>query len=486
MSGPTPRSGLSLYANLLDSDVDVTSEVISKGPISFKSSQTSSEPKKPFIDPAALRFQPTKRPHLAQKSKPKSSITKTNTLESRGLGNITSQVTLSTSISNPTKIVKTSLADWTNDRDEDAYYGTEKRQRGGRRKKKKNKENVPIQDWDDIYDPNRPNNFEEYQNSDEKLREVREWKDRLYAHREAKRSVDRSDSEDEDSQVRNGNMYAPPINYSFAPPPIDNPPPMPNITSQNTPTVPTPPSNVSEEANPLPEISSSSITRAPVSYSVPSDIPDGLKPDVELEETDIHDSEKEVLSNNEDTPKSRRPGQKKFAERLMSKYGWSKGKGLGAEESGIINPLQVKLEKRKKKSDAEGGGFRDAGNRGKIIGGKKSTAIVKDQDSSKFGPISEVILLNSMVDEMDLNEEVENGRDGGLIQEIGDECSEKYGRVERVYIHRTGATALVFVKFTSQLSALRAVNALEGRIFNGKTITAQFFDATKFESGIYE
>lgn len=157
----------------------------------------------------------------------------------------------------------------------------------------------------------------------------------------------------------------------------------------------------------------------------------------------------------EDAPKSRRPGQKKFAERLMSKYGWSKGKGLGAEESGIINPLQVKLEKRKKKSDAEGGGFRDAGNRGKIIGGKQGTTQAKDQETGKFGSISEVILLNGMVDEADLNEEVERGGGGDLIQEIGDECSEKYGRVERVYIHRTGAIALVFVKFTSQLSALR-------------------------------
>ena len=60
----------------------------------------------------------------------------------------------------------------------------------------------------------------------------------------------------------------------------------------------------------------------------------------------------------------------------------------------------------------------------------------------------------------------------------------------------------VFVKFTSQLSALRvgsmllevnfalsniaqAVNALEGRIFNGNTITAKFFDSEKFASGIY-
>ncbi|EPQ63059.1 hypothetical protein BGT96224_47B [Blumeria graminis f. sp. tritici 96224] len=72
------------------------------------------------------------------------------------------------------------------------------------------------------------------------------------------------------------------------------------------------------------------------------------------------------------------------------------------------------------------------------------------------------------------------------MQEIGDECADKYGRVERVYIHRSDATAKVFVKFTSQLSALRAVNALEGRIFNGNTIAAQFYDAECFEAGDFQ
>jgi len=31
----------------------------------------------------------------------------------------------------------------------------------------------------------------------------------------------------------------------------------------------------------------------------------------------------------------------------------------------------------------------------------------------------------------------------------------------------------------------QAVNALEGRIFNGNTITARFFDIEKFENGVY-
>jgi len=171
----------------------------------------------------------------------------------------------------------------------------------------------------------------------------------------------------------------------------------------------------------------------------------------------------------------------------MSKYGWSKGKGLGAEESGIINPLRVQIEKRKKKSDAEGGGFRDPGGRGKIVGGKKKVDKEKEEAVGKFGAMSDVVVLRGMVDGMDLDAEVQgDGVEGGIMQEIGEECGEKYGRVERVYIHRAGEEPTVFVKFTAELSALRAVNALEGRIFNGNTISALFYDTEKFEKGIYE
>lgn len=118
----------------------------------------------------------------------------------------------------------------------------------------------------------------------------------------------------------------------------------------------------------------------------------------------------------------------------MSKYGWSKGSGLGADGSGMITPLQVKLDKRKKKSDAEGGGFRDAGGRGTIIGGKK---IVKEETTGIFGAMSEVIVLRGMVDNMDLDEEVEGSGDGGLMQEIGDECGEKVWVIPATaYIHQ--------------------------------------------------
>lgn len=188
-----------------------------------------------------------------------------------------------------------------------------------------------------------------------------------------------------------------------------------------------------------------------------------------------------------DTSRSSRPGQKGFAQRLMSKYGWTAGSGLGADSSGIVNPLQVKVEKRRKRPDAEGGGYADPANRARIIGGKTAAA-AKDSPSSgsaednagKFGAMSEVIVLQNMLENMpSLQEEVEDG----LGQEIGEECGDKYGRVERLHIDVAGRQ--VFIKFTDQVSALRAVNALEGRVFNGNAIAARFWDTERFEKGEY-
>lgn len=126
-------------------------------------------------------------------------------------------------------------------------------------------------------------------------------------------------------------------------------------------------------------------------------------------------------------PRSKRPGQAGFAERLMSKFGWTKGSGLGADESGIVAPLRVQVEKRRKRPDAEGGGFAERGGRGRIVGGKKKKRADGDEGAEEdegFGRMSEVVVLRGMLEGMDdLRGEIE----GGLGQEIGEECGEKVG-----------------------------------------------------------
>jgi splicing factor 45 len=194
--------------------------------------------------------------------------------------------------------------------------------------------------------------------------------------------------------------------------------------------------------------------------------------------------------DNTDAPRSNRPGQKGFAQRLMAKYGWTKGTGLGASASGITSALRVQVEKRRRRPDAEGGGFAERGGRGRIIAPKAGRPPSQSQSQSqsqsefagqqdqeggggrggggrggggrgggrseegggddKFGKVSAVVVLHNMLENMpDLEAEVE----AGLGQEIGEECGEQYGRVERVLIDVEGRR--VFIKFVDPVSALR-------------------------------
>ncbi|KAF5646469.1 DNA-damage repair [Fusarium tjaetaba] len=473
---PPPQGGLSLYENLLDpNDTPSASATISSAPVLYSQTEDTSAEiavKKP-IDPA-LRFQPIRRPQVKQAT-PKLAFPKP---------------AVSKQAVNPAPPApvqpKTTLADWAATEEDEWMYGMgEKRQRGGRKKKKKRQQEEFETNWDDIYDPTRPTNVEEYLHSDEKVQDVRDWKALLYRHRRERDGSDLSD-EDEDEQTRHvpSNQFAPPSSYAFAPPPPQSPPAGPTpgdvsgddafarrvaISQGDAP----PPA---AQASPSQPSNSATISRAPVRYSKPHDDEDATEDKVE---DDAYSPPPALGSSLPEQPgddaqaRSSRPGQSGFAHRLMSKYGWTKGSGLGADESGIVNPLRVQVEKRRKKADANGGGWAEPGGKGKIVGGKR-----KEENTGKFGTMSDVIVLRNMLENLpNLEEEIA----GGLGQEIGEECGEKYGRVERLYIDQESRR--VFIKFTNQVSALRAVNELDGRVFNGNTIVPEFFDTEKFEQG---
>ncbi|PCD18948.1 hypothetical protein FGRA07_06701 [Fusarium graminearum] len=476
---PPPHGGLSLYENLLDpNDKSSTSATISSAPVLYN--QTENTPAetavKKAIDPA-LRFQPIRRPQVKQ-TKPKPTFPKA----------AAPKQAITAAAPAPAQ-AKTTLADWAATEDDEWMYGMgEKRQRGGRKKKKRRQDEDAETNWDDIYDPTRPTNVEEYLRSDEKVQEVRDWKALLYRHRRKRVESDLSD-EDEGENARPipSNQFAPPSSYSFVPPPPQSPPasapaPPPDdatgddafarrqALSRNQ---PAPPPSPPQTSNPA------TISRAPVRYTQTQDEKsttggsvedDGYSPPPALGAGSTSQP-----NDDDSNPRSSRPGQSGFAQRLMSKYGWTKGSGLGADESGIINPLHVQVEKRRKKADADGGGWAEPGSKGKIIGGKR-----KIESTGRFGTMSDVIVLKNMLENMaNLQEEIA----GGLGQEIGEECGEKYGRVERLYIDQESRK--VFIKFTNQVSALRAVNELDGRVFNGNTILPEFYDTEKFEQGLY-
>lgn len=395
---------------------------------------------------------------------------------------------------------KSTLADWTADDDDvNGFYQVEKAQRGGRKKRKKNKEEaIVVQDWDDVYDPTRPNNYEDYKHSEERYREIRDWKDKLYKHRIKRRGSDEM-SEDERPGMNSTRIYAgddcplrliqdieafaPPAAYSFAPPPsFDSDSPSkkadegeapPNNNEDHYAAPPPPPAaNISEDASgedaytrrmrlsgksiaePQPPVSLSqappppppaaeapgvppppppeekkpstaTISSAPVRYNLPPPPPELPKTDAELEaalaDADAQEDEDNEPGDEDSGLRSNRPGKKGFAQRLMSKYGWTKGAGLGAEGTGIVNPLKVQVEKRKKKSDAEGGGWVGPSAKGRIIGSKTGGQGKATEDSDALR-LSEVVILRGMVDGLDLDHEMTQGT---LMEDIGFQCGDK-------------------------------------------------------------
>ncbi|KAF8430068.1 G-patch DNA repair protein [Tirmania nivea] len=502
-SNPPPRmGGLSLYANLLEpSSTTGSTTSIQRAPVVFNKASgdsqdgSASSDAQRKLNAAALRFQPTKRPQVNQtKPKPKISMKPVGT--ATVTANTTTEAatvaaTATMTIEPARPVVKTSLNDWAHtgnsDDDVNGFYASKEKERDRRRKKRrKNKEAEfePV-DWDDIYDPARPNNYEEYRDGEEKIREIDEWRDRLYGKKYGKDGTrsDEGDSEDD---------YRPLMNRQFAPPPPGPPVEVPDdatgedayarrvrLSQMGTLQPPLPQSDTPQPPPPGPPSVSPTIetapgptiSRAPVLYQQPPSQPSPTTM-VAAEGEEMERSE--GSAHPEDEPRSLRPGQQGFAHRLLAKYGWTKGTGLGAEGSGIIKPLHVVASKKK-----------DEAGRGKIIDQNKKHRV---GDEGKFGKMTEVVVLGGMLRGID-KEEIASGE---LRQEIGEECGEKYGRVERVYIHDRGVDEedgegpKVFVQFTSQLSALRAVNALEGRHFNGNAIEAKFFDKDKFERGQYQ
>ncbi|KAM0715517.1 hypothetical protein Q7P37_009015 [Cladosporium fusiforme] len=224
------------------------------------------------------------------------------------------------------------------------------------------------------------------------------------------------------------------------------------------------------------------ISKAPVRYNLANEQIDALLDREEKAAQPTADSQSQ--SPAPDQPRSKMPGQKGFGARMMAKMGWEKGQGLGAKGEGITTALVAQTAKRKKRSDQDGGGWAAPRNMGKIVGGKKRNVQSTDDDEGQFGTISNVVKLQGMLDGMDVTYEIE---EKDLMQEIGDEFSKSYGTIERLFVWReeNGGNNEVFVKFTNQLSALKAVNGTDSMTFAGNPVQARFFDADKFESGEY-
>ncbi|KAL6264053.1 hypothetical protein P5V15_004133 [Pogonomyrmex californicus] len=175
------------------------------------------------------------------------------------------------------------------------------------------------------------------------------------------------------------------------------------------------------------------------------------------------------------------------AAKIMAKYGFKEGQGLGKKEQGMSVALQV--EKTSKR------GGRIVGEREQLMpppppvtaSPPQIQQLPQAQQPLQEEPSiteimkcpSKVVLLRNMVGPGEVDDDLE--------PEVKDECNTKYGDVARVIIHEVIEAApeeavRIFVEFKRIESAIKAVVDLNGRFFGGRQVKAGFYSSEKLDN----
>ncbi|XP_068626450.1 splicing factor 45 isoform X2 [Battus philenor] len=184
-------------------------------------------------------------------------------------------------------------------------------------------------------------------------------------------------------------------------------------------------------------------------------------------------------------------GTSSVAAKIMAKYGFKEGQGLGKKEQGMSVALQV--EKTSKRGgriihERDGNVMPPPGfNMLPPPGPDSPNASSNSPQMLKSEPSiteimkspSKVVLLRNMVGPGDVDDELE--------PEVKDECNTKYGDVIKVLIFEmpnapNDEAVRIFVEFKRIESAIKAVVDLNGRFFGGRQVKAGFYDMEKFNT----
>ncbi|GAA5869078.1 hypothetical protein JCM3774_002468 [Rhodotorula dairenensis] len=193
---------------------------------------------------------------------------------------------------------------------------------------------------------------------------------------------------------------------------------------------------------------------------------------------------------------SAEPDNRSFAERMMSRFGWEEGKGLGAQESGMTSALAVqrapaavptasKKQQQKKKDGAAGPPPpppQGMAGRSVVVDSTREQRLA-EQRAQMGGDASRVVLLTNLC----ARDEV----DDDLGDEVAEEAS-KVGGVERCFVyHVPGETrdeeaVRIFLVMRGIAGGYNAVRSFDGRFFGGRTVRARFYDDRAFHSAQYD
>ncbi|XP_059477929.1 splicing factor 45 isoform X2 [Neocloeon triangulifer] len=180
------------------------------------------------------------------------------------------------------------------------------------------------------------------------------------------------------------------------------------------------------------------------------------------------------------------------AAKIMAKFGYKEGQGLGRQEQGISTALQVE------KTSKRGGRIvHEPPPVSTLFGGAPASPPPQNLFAPPAPPTpstpaslaadeltitemmknpSKAVLLRNMVGPGEVDEDLE--------PEVKDECNTKYGDVVKVVIKEIPnvvpeEAVQIYVEFKRLESAIKAVVDLNGRFFGGRQVKAVFYDYEK-------
>ncbi|XP_063888356.1 splicing factor 45-like isoform X1 [Scylla paramamosain] len=178
-------------------------------------------------------------------------------------------------------------------------------------------------------------------------------------------------------------------------------------------------------------------------------------------------------------------GGSTVAAKIMAKYGFKEGQGLGKSEQGIVRALEVE------KTSKRGGRIVHESDEPPPpapmmpppIAPPPRPAPQSEKPEAKMAHIlrnpSKVALLRNMVGPGEVDDELE--------PEVREECNGKYGAVVQVVIFEIPKAVpeeavRIFVEFQRVESAIKAIIDLNGRFFGGRQVKAGFYDHENFKA----
>ncbi|XP_067002298.1 splicing factor 45 [Anabrus simplex] len=174
------------------------------------------------------------------------------------------------------------------------------------------------------------------------------------------------------------------------------------------------------------------------------------------------------------------------AAKIMAKYGFKEGQGLGKQEQGISMALQVEKTSKRGGRIISEKEIMPPPPVGAPMGSSSPAASSQMQPPKPEPSITEimktpakVVLLRNMVGPGEVDEDLE--------PEVKDECNTKYGDVVRVIIFEQPnvppeEAVRIFVEFKRIESAIKAVVDLNGRFFGGRQVKAGFYSWEKLNN----